>query len=144
MAVTTTIPIQTLNRFTEGAVVQDIVSFQDLDVGITLSVIPRINDDNVITLKVNPVIEEIVGYTGPIDNQRPITSNRSMTTEVRVKNNETLVMGGLFKESEFVTVKKIPIMGSIPILGRLFQHRTTKTEKTDLTIFITPRIIVEN
>ena len=85
-----------------------------------------------------------MGYTGPIDNQRPITSNRSMTTEVRVKDNETLVMGGLFKESEFVTVKKIPILGSIPLLGRLFQHKTTKTEKTDLTIFITPRIISED
>jgi len=141
IGVTTTIPIETINRFTEGAVIQDIVSFQDLEIGITLKVTPRLNEENVITLKVNPIIEEIIGYTGPTDNQRPITSNRTMTTEVRVKHGETLVMGGLLKESKFETIKKVPIIGSIPLLGRLFQHRTVNVNKTDLTIFITPHII---
>jgi len=143
IGVTQTIPIETINRFTEGAVIQDIVSFQDLEIGITLKVTARINEDDVITLKVNPIIEEIIGYTGPTDNQRPITSNRTMTTEVRVKSGETLVMGGLLKESKFETIKKVPIIGSIPLLGRLFQHRTVSTNKTDLTIFITPHIIDE-
>ncbi|MBD3218355.1 MAG: hypothetical protein GF310_08765 [candidate division Zixibacteria bacterium] len=144
IAVTTTIPIQTVNRFTEGAVIQDIVTFQELDVGITLRVTGRINEDSIITLKVNPIIEEITGYTGPADNQRPITSNRSMFTEVRVNNNETLVMGGLLRESTFENVKKLPLLGSIPGIGLLFQHHSTQKEKTDLTIFITPRIIDES
>lgn len=143
IGITTTIPIETINRFSEGAVIQDIVSFQDLEIGITLKVTARINEDNVITLKVNPIIEEIIGYTGPTNNQRPITSNRTMTTEVRVKHGETLVMGGLLKESKFETIKKVPIIGSIPLLGRLFQHRTITSNKTDLTIFITPHIIDE-
>jgi general secretion pathway protein D len=144
IAVTTTIPIQTVNRFTEGAVIQDIVTFQELDVGITLRVTGRINEDSIITLKVNPIIEEITGFTGPPDNQRPITSNRSMFTEVRVNNNETLVMGGLLRESTFENVKKLPLLGSIPGIGLLFQHHSTQKEKTDLTIFITPRIIDES
>lgn len=141
IGVTTTIPIETINRFTEGAVIQDIVSFQDLEIGITLKVTARINEDDIITLKVNPIIEEIIGYTGPADNQRPITSNRSMTTEVRVKHGETLVMGGLLKESKFEIVRKLPILGSIPILGAIFQHKSSQTENTDLTIFITPHIL---
>lgn len=104
IAVTTTIPIQTLNRFTEGAVVQDIVSFQDLDVGITLRVTARIVDSNTVMLDVSPVIEEITGFTGPVDNQRPITSKRSVNTNVRVESGETLVIGGLLRDSEFKTV----------------------------------------
>lgn len=141
IAITTTIPIQTLNRFTEGAVIQDIVSFQDLDVGITLKVTGRVNDSGFITLAVNPTIEEITGYTGPTDNQRPITAKRSMNTNVRVKDGETLVMGGLLREIKVKTVKKLPGLGSIPYVGRLFQHHTTHTEKTDLTVFITPKVV---
>jgi type II secretory pathway component GspD/PulD (secretin) len=141
IAITTTIPVQTLNRFTEGAVIQDIVSFQNLDVGITLIVTGRVNDSGFITLAVNPTIEEITGMRGPMDNQRPITAKRSMNTNVRVKDGETLVMGGLLRETTVRTVKRLPGLGSIPILGRLFQHHDTHKEKTDLTVFITPKVV---
>jgi type IV pilus assembly protein PilQ len=143
IAVTTTIPIQTLNRFTEGAVIQDIVSFQDLDVGITLRVKGHVTDSNYVSLDVNPVIEEITGYTGPVDNQRPITSKRSVTTSVRVKNGETLVIGGLIKDAKFDTIKKFPLLGSIPGIGKIFQHNSAQTTKTDLSILITPTIVTE-
>ncbi len=141
IAITTTIPIQTLNRFTEGAVVQDIVSFQDLDVGITLRVTGRVAGADMIILDVNPEVEEITGQTGPVSNQRPITSKRSLTTSVRVRQGETLVIGGLIKDTKIENIQKLPILGQIPGLGRLFQHRSTRTEKTDLTVFITPTIV---
>lgn len=143
IAITTTIPIQTLNRFTEGAVIQDIVSFQDLDVGITLRVTGHVTDSGYIALEVNPIIEEITGYTGPIDNQRPITSKRSVTTNVRVKSGETLVIGGLLKDSKFDKTSKFPILGSIPGIGKLFQHNSTQSEKTDLSVLITPTVVVQ-
>jgi general secretion pathway protein D len=144
MQVTTTIPVQTLNRFTEGAVIQDIVDFQDLDVGITLSVTPRLNADNRITLDVEPVVEEITGFTGPPDNQRPITAKRRVKTRVRVTNGETLVIGGLVKETKFATRNRVFFLGSIPILGALFTHKTEETQKTDLLMFITPRIVSDS
>jgi type II secretory pathway component GspD/PulD (secretin) len=130
IAITTTIPVQTLNRFTEGAVIQDIVSFQDLDVGISLTV--------------NPIIEEITGYTGPINNQRPITSKREMNTVVRVKDGMTLVMGGLLRESKIQNVSKLPLLGDIPYVGKAFQHSHDQIDKTDLTVFITPKIMPAN
>jgi type II secretory pathway component GspD/PulD (secretin) len=139
--VTTTIPVQTLNRFTEGAIIQDIVDFQDLDVGITLTVTPRLNDNQQITLDVEPIIEEITGYTGPADNQRPITAKRRVQTSVRVNNGETLIIGGLVKETKFSTKNHVFLLGSIPILGNLFTHTSTESKKTDLLIFITPRIL---
>lgn len=139
--VSTTIPVQTLNRFSEGGVIQDIVSFQDLDVAIRMTVTPRVADDSTITLDVNTMVEEITGYTGPPDNRRPITSRRSVNTSVTVRSGESLGLGGLLKEVKHESVKKLPILGQIPILGRVFQHHTVSTEKADLLILITPRVI---
>jgi type II secretory pathway component GspD/PulD (secretin) len=139
--VATTIPVETLNRFSEAGVIQDIVSFQDLDVSINLLVTPRVSRDSVITLDVSSSVEEITGYTGPPDNRRPITSRRSVTSSVTVKNGESLGLGGLMKEVEHKTVKKFPLLGSLPLLGRLFQHHSLNKENTELLILITPRIL---
>lgn len=139
--VTTTIPVQTLNRFTEGAVIQDIVNFQDLDVGITLTVVPRLNDSSQITLEVEPVVEEITGFTGPPENERPITAKRTVKTTVRVADGATLVIGGLVRETKLDKRNKVFLLGDIPFLGALFTHKTVETKKTDLLIFITPHIL---
>jgi len=138
---TTIVPIQTINRFSEGAVIQDIVTFQDKEIGISLRVTPRINDDSTITMNVNPVVEEIIGYAGPTNNQKPITSQRSITTNVTVRNGETLVMGGLLKETIIEKQDKVFLLGSLPILGGLFTHRTKEAATTDLLILITPKIL---
>lgn len=141
ITVATTIPLQTLNRFSEGAVIQDIVSFQDKEFGIIMEVTPRINDDSTLTLRVIPTVEDIIGFTGPTNNQRPITSKRSVETQVRVKDGETLVLGGLIKDNEVKTVRKVWLLGDIPILGNLFRNTSKTKTKTDLLILITPRIV---
>lgn len=137
----TVIPIQTINRFSEGAVIQDIVTFQDQEIGISLKVTPHINDDYAITMEVNPIVEEIIGYSGSAPNQKPITSERSISTTVTVKNNETIALGGLLRENRIVNEEKVFLLGSIPLLGGLFTHRSTELQTTDLLILITPRIM---
>ncbi len=137
----TVIPIQTINRFSEGAVIQDVVTFQDEAVGISLKVTPRINGDSAITMNVTPVVEEIIGYVGSVENKKPITSQRTITTTVTVRNNETLVLGGLLKENRLETKDKIFLLGSIPILGGLFTNKSVEDQTTDLLIMITPQII---
>ncbi len=139
--VVTTIPIQTVNRFTEGAAIQDIVTFQYKDIGISLSVTPIINDNGYITLKCEPVVEEITGWVGPADNRQPITSKRSVKTDVIVKSGETLVIGGLIKENLIESTRGIWLLSDIPFLGELFKHRTRQNSKTDLMILITPTAI---
>ncbi len=141
MKVTTTFPVQTINRFSEGSTVQDIVDFEDLEVGLTLTVTPRVNANGQISLEVEPVIEEITGFTGPADNQRPITARRTVKTHVRVQDNETIVIGGLVRETNITTVSKVWLLGDIPVLGRLFRHQANKKKKSDLLIFITPRLL---
>ncbi|HLG93981.1 MAG TPA: secretin and TonB N-terminal domain-containing protein [candidate division Zixibacteria bacterium] len=141
ITVATTIPLQTLNRFTEGAVVQDIVSFQDKEFGIILDVTPRVNDDSTVTLRVVPTVEDIISFTGPINNQRPITSKRSVETQIRMKDGETMVICGLIKDNEVKTVRKVWLLGDIPLLGNLFRSNSKQKNQTDLLIMITPRIV---
>jgi len=138
----TVIPIQTINRFTEGSATSDIVTFEDEKVGISLIVTPRINEGNTITLDVEPTVEDIIGFTGPPDNQKPITASRSIKTRITVKDGETVALGGLLKEDEIITIKKLPILGSIPLLGSLlFSHKSVEKTTTDLVIMITPHIL---
>jgi len=138
----TIIPIQTINRFTEGAATSDIVTFEDEEVGISLKVLPRINEEGLVTLQVMPKVEDIIGYTGPKDNQKPITASRSITTRITVKDGETVALGGLLKEIESETIQRVPILGRIPLLGKLlFTSKSTEKSTSDLVILITPHIL---
>jgi len=139
--ITTVIPIPTISRFTEAAATQDIVTFYDEEVGIILNVTPRINEKGNITLTVVSKIEDIVGYTGPTDSQKPITILRSVDSKITVENGETAALGGLLKENEIERVQKVPLLGSIPLLGKLFQSKHHEKTTTDLIILITPTIL---
>lgn len=139
--VTTVVPIQTINRFSEGGSVLDIVTFQDEEFGITLKVTPHICENDMIILDVEPTVAEIIGYSGPIGNQKPITSERSVSARIIVKNKETAALGGLMKETKIETVQKVFLLGSIPIIGNLFTHKTTQIKKSELLILITPTIL---
>lgn len=138
----TVIPIATINRFTEGAATQDIVTFQDQEVGISLRVTPRINEAGKITMDVMPVVEDIIGFAGPADNQKPITTERSVRTTITVADGETVALGGLRKEDEIESLQRVPLLGRIPLLGRLLFTNSSKEKRTtDLIILITPRVL---
>lgn len=133
----TEIPIQEISRGVGG----DVITFRYKDVNLNLDVIPRVNENNLITLNVHPMLEEIIGFTGPADFQQPITSKREVETTVTVNDGETLVLGGLIKETNSKVVEKVWLLGDIPLLKYLFSTTSTKKEKTDLLIFITPKIL---
>ncbi|MEW5795759.1 MAG: hypothetical protein AB1772_05310 [Candidatus Zixiibacteriota bacterium] len=138
----TIIPIQTINRFTEGAATSDIVSFEDKAVGISLRVVPRINEGGTITLEVEPQVEDILRFVGPEDNQKPVTASRSIHAWITVNDGESVALGGLLKESEIESVQRVPLLGHIPLLGSwLFSSKSKQKSSTDLLILITPRIL---
>lgn len=139
--VTTIVPVQTINRFTQGSATSDIVTFQDIEIGITLRVTPRINDSGVITMDIFPQVQEIIGFSGTLDQQKPITTERSVHTVVTCKAGETIVIGGLLRENEIIREEKVFFLGDIPILGALFRHKRIEKENTDLLILITPTIM---
>ncbi|MDQ7065822.1 MAG: secretin and TonB N-terminal domain-containing protein [candidate division KSB1 bacterium] len=139
ISVGTNVPIPQITRGVGGQ--GDIVTFSYKDVNITLRVIPHVVDANTITMYVNPIIEEITGQVTVDRNTAPITSRREVDTVVKVRNGDTIVIGGMIKEQTVVRVDKVWLLGSIPLLGHLFRNQVVQKQQTDLLIFITPKIV---
>ncbi|MCK5519731.1 MAG: hypothetical protein KAI81_01345 [Candidatus Marinimicrobia bacterium] len=116
------------------------VTFEEQEVNIVLNVTPHINEGKYISMSVNTQVEAVTGFAGP-DLDRPIVSSRSTNTNIRIPNGNTLLIGGLILEQKIFTEKKVPILGSIPILGRLFKHTTSTPQRSELLLFITANII---
>jgi general secretion pathway protein D len=114
------------------------------DVGITLKLTPHIMADDVVKLD---LFQEISAVADTVSQQvgtlavGPTTTKRSTTTTIIVNNRQTIVIGGLIRDNQNTTEKKIPLLGDIPVLGWLFKFRTVTNEKTNLMIFLTPYIV---
>lgn len=134
-----TFPVPQINRGVGGQ--GDIVTFTYKDVNISLRVTPHVSGDRTITMYVNPVIEEVTGEVVIDKNRAPITSKRSVQTVVTVRDGETIVIGGLIKENRSETVRKVWLLGDIPLIGNLFRHTELERKQTDLLIFLTPHIL---
>jgi len=139
ISVGTTVPVPKIQRGFGGQ--SDMVTFDYKEVNIQLNVTPHVTENDQITMFVNPVIEEISGWVEYEGNQAPITNKRAVNSIVNVKNGETVVIGGLIKTQKVRTVKKVWLLGSLPLLGKLFQHESFEDRQTDLMIFITPQIV---
>ena len=114
-------------------------TYENQDVNISLDVLPRLNARNTISLAINASVQSIIGYIG--DDSRPIISNRETNTNVRVKNGETLLIGGMIFDTNDERISKVPILGDIPIIKHLFRYSSSQKEQKELLIFITPTII---
>ncbi len=110
----------------------------------TLSVAPRINDDNTITVYLLPTITSQVGTSqGPNGQQLPNYATQSIRVVARVKNNETIVLGGLNNKNESESVNKVPILAELPIIGQFFRETSKTKANSELLIFVTPSIVDE-
>ena len=112
-----------------------------LDVGIILTVTPRITQNGYVTMDVTQTANDFVRYT---EFNAPVVNQREAQTTVSVKDGETVVIGGIIKNSISTTTNKLPILGDIPVLGNLFKSNVQTKSKTELLVFLTPRIIRDN
>jgi len=111
---------------------------------LALDVTPQILPDNRIVMTVE-VRKDTVGQIVVIQgSQYPSIDTRNVTTQIAVNNGDTAVIGGIFEETNNNDITKVPLLGDIPILGYLFKTTSKTTEKTELLIFLTPRIIKES
>ena len=108
-----------------------------IDVGTTLRVIPSINADGYITMIVHPEVSSVSALLAA----GPRITTREADTTVRVKEGETLVIGGLIKQDDNRIKNKIPLLGDLPIIGLLFSDRSKDQDQTELAVFITPKIL---
>jgi len=127
-----------------GGVAGSVNPFQTIQreqVGLTLKLTPQINEGNAVRLKIEQEISSILPSSQAVD---LITSNRSINTSVIVEDGGTLVLGGLIQDQVTEKEQRVPILGSIPLLGALFRSNTTTKAKTNLMVFIRPTILRDN
>ena len=103
---------------------------------LSLDVTPNITPDSRVFLDLE-VNKDSVGqiYSGV-----PSVDTRKVQTQVLVDNGQTVVLGGIYEQNSVDSVEKVPFFGDIPLLGRLFRNNSTTNDKTELLIFVTPKI----
>ena len=120
-----------------GPVTEQSVEF--LTVGTSLKFTAQVTDDGMVELDLKPEIS-----TGSIDaNGLPAKSTSQMTTKVKVKSGETLLLGGLIRTREETTTSQVPVLGSIPLLGALFRTKSVGKTNDEIIVMITPTLVDE-
>lgn len=112
------------------------------EVGVKLSITPLINADGYITTVIKPEVSSVIGFKGQ-NEDLPVVATRQAVTTVRLKDGGSVIIGGLLSEERTTSTSKLPILGDIPGLGLLFQHKNSTVAKKDLVIEVTPRILPE-
>jgi len=118
------------------------VSFRKAVLGLTVT--PQITPDDrvIMDLQVNKdTVGEIFGAGAQ---QVPSIDTREVSTQVLVDNGETVVLGGVYEQTLLDKVDMVPFFGNLPLIGRLFQHTVNQDDKSELLVFVTPKIIKEN
>ncbi len=112
------------------------------EVGIKLEVTPQINEGSSVVLKIKIEVSGVAGVmTSGID---LITNKRAIETTALVDNNQIIVLGGLVDEDTQETLSKVPILGSIPLIGKLFQSSSSTVVKRNLMVFLRPTILIDS
>ncbi|MGB0865876.1 MAG: type IV pilus secretin PilQ [Granulosicoccaceae bacterium] len=115
------------------------VSFKKAVLG--LNVTPQITPDDRIIMDLTVNKDSVGEWYGAGENQVPTVDTREVNTQVLVDNGETVVLGGIYEQVRTNSTRKVPFLGDLPILGRLFRTDLSRDEKNELLIFVTPKII---
>ena len=110
------------------------------EIGVKLVVRPQINEGNAVKMYINQEVSSIFGPLGEMSTDL-ITNKRNIKTTVLVEDGETIVLGGLIDDNVQESVKKVPFLGDIPLLGRLFKTTSISRTKRNLMVFLRPTIV---
>jgi type II secretory pathway component GspD/PulD (secretin) len=115
-------------------------------IGTILAITPQISTDDFISLDISPVLTSLIDSVDSPSGTAtaPILDTKQASTLVRVKDGTTIILGGLIQNSRARNDTKIPLLGDIPVVGKLFTGTFRAKQKKELVIFVTPRIVREN
>jgi MSHA type pilus biogenesis protein MshL len=122
-------------------------SIQTVTTGLVFDVLPQISDKNIVMMAIRPSVTSLVSHTvvagsgGTIQADLPVTDHRETDTMARVRSGETIMIGGLIQKQTSTTRTGVPVLMSMPVIGRLFSKTTTTERNTELVIFLTPEIV---
>jgi type IV pilus assembly protein PilQ len=109
-----------------------------------LSVTPRITPDDKIIMDLEVKKDTVGDVVGTSTGTVPTIDTKKVTTQVLVDNGDTVVLGGIFEQETFTTTTKVPLLGDLPIVGYLFKKTERRDNKTELLIFVTPKIVKDS
>ncbi len=137
------VPFVTNSRVSDTGSVFNTIEYAD--VGIILRVTPFILSDEQVELIVAPEISTLTDKTVPVSEtvRSPVIAKRKAETVVVTPNGRTVVIGGLMESQKTESIRKVPLLGSIPVLGMLFRRTVTEDVKKELVIFLTPYIVAQ-
>jgi type II secretion system protein D len=135
------VPLITDSRVTERG--DTINSFRYENVGVSLTVTPRISPDGFVKMDVEPTISQISSANINVSPgvTQPIINERKATTTVSVQNGQSVIIGGLISTTDDQRVRKVPVLGNIPYLGALFRSTKTLQDRKELLIILTPQLL---
>ncbi len=134
------VPFVTGQSQTSGGNV--LTSIERKDIGITLRLTPRVSEGAFVKLDLYQEISSLTESAAFDPNKvGPVVNKRYASTTVVAKDGETIAIGGLLRDNETKIVRKVPLLGDIPVLGWLFRYQRRQVDKTNLLIFITPTIV---
>ena len=132
-----TVPYKTIDTREQNGSLRTFEKVTMIDVGVKLYVTPTINSDSMIIMAIRPEVSSVTGYSDNI----PIVEKAETSTTVMVKDGVTVLIGGLVREEMRESIRGVPILSRIPILGMLFRSKTSQKVKSEMAILITPYII---
>ncbi|WP_081847901.1 type II secretion system secretin GspD [Microbulbifer sp. HZ11] len=136
------VPFITGSQLTTGSNNDPFQTVQRQDIGTILKVTPRVNNNNSVTLEIEQKVENIApAATASGEAVDIITSKREIRTKVLIDDGAILVLGGLIEDNVTELKNKVPLLGDIPGIGRLFRNAQKDVSKTNLMVFIRPRIL---
>ena len=124
-------------------VINDISSYSTnyKNVGLTLRITPHISQDGYVKLEIYYEQKKITSYMETPSGTFPTAATRQVKTTIVLKDKQTAVLGGMIRDDKFESAQRVPCLGSLPLIGRIFQSSSNQGQKTNLQIFITPHII---
>lgn len=136
--------LNTISTGGGGGVILGTTGVQQWDVGVSLKVTPHVLDKNIIMMHIQPRVSDVKSFTplgGADSSSAPVTTSRTVDTNIMIRSGETIVIGGLVQSTENKRRTKVPFLGDLPLVGSLFRRKETTIEKSNLIIFITARVM---
>lgn len=136
-------PYSETTTTTTTAATTESTAFTFVDVGVKLNVTPTINNDGYISMRIKPEVSSITSFfpSEAADHRVPVIETSNAESTVLIKNGTTIIIAGMIKDTKQRSVNKVPVLGDVPVMGKLFSSQTDSVTRTETIVFLTPRII---
>src|SRR4029077_17663689 len=115
----------------------------NISTGVTLSILARVNPSGIVTMMINQQVSDPVAPSTGSAIQSPSFSQKSVSTQVTVQDGDTVAIGGIIQETSGESSNGIPVLHRLPVVGALFGSKSMSKDRSELVIFLTPRIIYD-